>query len=261
MIRADRHLAPDDHVMPPVCILAGGLGTRLGQLAEKVPKPLVEVAGEPFLVHQLRLLAAHGVDQVVLCVGHLGEMIEDAIGQECAGIEISYSYDQPGLDGTLGAIQRALPLLGDRFLYLYGDTYLRIDYQAADLAWLHSAKPALMTVLRNASKWDTSNAVYAHGLVTAYDKAALSPEMQWIDYGLGGLSSEALRLARQGERDLAGLHHRLAVGRQLCGYEATERFYEIGTPAALSETDRFLRERSHGNVGSDEIVRHNPIQT
>ena len=95
------------------------------------PKPLLEVAGEPFLMHQLRLLAGHGARRVVLCVGYLGELIEARIGAERFGIEIDYSYDGPTLIGTLGAVRKAAPLLGDRFLVLYGDTYLRIDYGAA----------------------------------------------------------------------------------------------------------------------------------
>ena len=67
----------------------------------------------------------------MLCVGYLGEQIEERIGREQFGIQIAYSYDGPMLDGTLGAIRRALPLLPDRFLVLYGDTYLRLDYEAA----------------------------------------------------------------------------------------------------------------------------------
>src|SRR5580693_8127600 len=104
----------------PVCILAGGLGTRLGEDVRDVPKPLLEVAGEPFLLHQLRLLAAHGAREIVLCVGYRGELIESRIGGQQFGMRIRYSFDGPGLDGTLGALRRARPLLGERFLVLYG---------------------------------------------------------------------------------------------------------------------------------------------
>ncbi len=86
-------------LLPPVCLLAGGLGSRLGEITKTVPKPLVEVAGEPFLVHQLRLLAHHGAHRVILCVGYLGEMIEERIGDHFGPIEISYSYDGPELLG------------------------------------------------------------------------------------------------------------------------------------------------------------------
>jgi NDP-sugar pyrophosphorylase family protein len=227
--------------LPPVCILAGGLGTRLGQRVRYVPKPLLNVAGEPFLLHQLRLLATHGVRKVVLCVGYRGEQIESQVGEMRFGIDIRYSRDTPGLDGTLGAVRHALPLLGDRFLVLYGDTYLRIDYAAVARAWGASGMPAVMTVLRNEGRWDTSNVVYREGVVVRYDKHAPTPEMTWIDYGLGGLTVDALSAVEEDERDLANLYRRLAATGCLFGYEATERFYEIGTQRALAETSAFLR--------------------
>ena len=227
--------------LPPVCLLAGGLGTRLGEQVRTTPKPLVEVAGEPFLLHQLRLLARCGVSTVVLCVGYLGELIEREIGAERYGIRIAYSYDAPELDGTLGAVRRAGHLLGDRFLVLYGDTYLRIDYADVAERWIASGLPGAMTVLRNNGRWDTSNAEYANHRVVAYDKVTPASTMTWIDYGLGGLTAAALDRVAPAERDLADLYRQLADRGELFGYPATERFYEIGTPAALAEADTFLR--------------------
>lgn len=232
--------------LPAVCILAGGLGTRLGERVATTPKPLLELAGEPFVLHQLRLLAANGAKEVVLCVGYLGEQIEERIGREQFGIRIEYSYDAPGLDGTLGAIRRALPLLPARFLVLYGDTYLRLDYAAAARAWQESGCRGLMTVLRNDGRWDSSNVLYESGRVLAYDKVAPGPEMRWIDYGLGGLEASALELVPGDERDLSTLYSRLAELHELCGYEAGERFYEIGSPEALAEADAFLRTVERG---------------
>jgi NDP-sugar pyrophosphorylase family protein len=228
--------------LPPVCILAGGFGTRLGHRVDEVPKPLIEVAGQPFLLHQLRLLADHGAAEVVLCVGYLGELIQRVIGEERFGIEISYSYDEdPRLDGTLGAIRRAQSALGERFLVLYGDTYLQLDYRAVTRAWAASKLPAMMTVLQNDGRWDTSNALLEGERVTAYDKRTPVAGMRWIDYGLGGLTSSALTYVDQQERDLAALYGVLAGRRQLFGAEVSKRFYEIGSPAALIETDTFLR--------------------
>ncbi len=228
-------------VMPPVCILAGGRGTRLGELVREVPKPLLEVAGEPFLIHQLRLLAAHDVREAVICVGYRGQMIQSRIGDTRFGVHIAYSHDGPGLDGTLGAIRRALPLLPERFLVLYGDTYLRVDYRAADRAWRESGLPALMVLLRNEGRWDVSNVRYELGRVLAYDKHAPTAEMRWIDYGLGGLTAGALERVAESESDLAVLYAELARRGEVCGHPATERFYEIGTAAALEETEAFLR--------------------
>ncbi|HYB22423.1 MAG TPA: NTP transferase domain-containing protein [Solirubrobacteraceae bacterium] len=226
--------------LPPVCILAGGLGTRLGARVRDTPKPLLEVAGEPFLVHQLRLLARHGAREAVLCVGYLGELIESRIGAARFGIDIRYSFDAPGLEGTLGAVRRALPLLGERFLVVNGDTYLPADYAAAARAWRESALPALMCVLHNEDRHEPSNAQYADGRVLSYEKPAVRDGLAWIDAGLGGFERELLERTVPCERELSGLYAHLADVGLLCGFEASERYYEIGTLAALAETDRFL---------------------
>jgi NDP-sugar pyrophosphorylase family protein len=224
----------------PVCILAGGLGSRLGEAVKDTPKPLLEVAGEPFLIHQLRHLAAQGTHRVVLCVGYLGDQIEDTIGHSQFDITIDYSYDGPELLGTLGAIRRAVPLLGPRFLTLYGDTFLRIDFQMFDAAWQTSGLPGAMAVLRNHNEGGPSNAVFSSGLVTQFDKQRPTPGMEWIDYGLGGLEAKTLDMVVPEVADLAVLHRQLAQQGKLFGFEATHRFYEIGTPAALEETEQFL---------------------
>ncbi len=239
--------------LPPVCILAGGLGSRLGERVRDTPKPLIKVAGEPFLWHQLRLLAAQGASEVVLCVGYLGERIEASVGAERFGLRIAYSHDGPGLDGTLGAVRRARGLLGERFLVLYGDTYLRLDYAAATTAWRRSGLPALMCVLHNNDRWDTSNALYANHRVLAYDKRAPRADMRWIDYGLGGLTQTALDSCPAAARELSGLFHGLAAAGLLFGFEATERFYEIGTPASLAETEVFLRSLDGAPGGGSKV--------
>lgn len=234
-------------MLPPICILAGGLGTRLGSATDTTPKPLLDVAGEPFLTHQIRLLAEHGADRVVLCVGYLGDKIEERIGYVQDGVTISYSYDSKDLDGTLGAIRRARPLLGGHFLILYGDTYLQIDYGAFANAWLQSDRLGAMSVLRNNNNLDKSNVIYRDGEIVLYDKSSPLAEMQWIDYGLGGLHESALDLVGPEINDLAYLYNQLSLQHQLFGYEATTRFYEIGTPDSLRETDAMLRTKTAGS--------------
>src|ERR1041385_7195439 len=122
--------------MLPVAILAGGLATRLRPVTEKIPKSLVEINGEPFLAHQLRLLASRGIRRVTLCVGYLGEMVEAFAGDGGRfGLEVTYSPDGPQLRGTGGAVAQALPLLGEDFFVLYGDSYLPCDYAAVERAF------------------------------------------------------------------------------------------------------------------------------
>jgi NDP-sugar pyrophosphorylase family protein len=229
----------------PVAILAGGLATRLRPLTEEVPKALVAVAGQPFLAHQLRLLRSSGIRQVVLCVSYRGEMIEQEFGNgNGLGMKLSYSYDGADLLGTGGALKKALPLLGARFLVLYGDSYLPIDYAGPARAFAASGKPGLMTVFRNENRWEPSNVRFEEGQIRRYDKGKPTPDMKHIDYGLGVLSSEALLSWRDGEAfDLADVYQSLIAKEKLAGFEVDRRFYEIGSPGGLAELDALLRSQ------------------
>ncbi len=235
----------------PVAILAGGLATRLRPLTEKLPKLLLEVAGEPFFSHQLRLLRKSGLTRIVLCVGHLGELIAERYADGAAwGVTIKYSFDGARLRGTGGALIHALPLLGDAFYVLYGDSYLPIDYPAVGRAFLAANQPALMTVYENRGQYDTSNVWFADGRIRAYDKSSPLPQMQHIDYGLGVLRAEALTGWPDDQAvDLAAIYGRLAAAGRLAGFEVTQRFYEIGSPAGLKTLDRFLGERRETGSG------------
>ena len=231
-----------DSLSIPVAILAGGLATRLRPITEKIPKSLVPVAGRPFLAHQLELLHSRGITHAVLCVGHLGEMIERDFGDGSAyGVRLEYSFDGPVLLGTGGAIQQALPKLGREFFVLYGDSYLPIEYRPIAEFFARSGKRGLMTVFRNEDRYDTSNVVFRDGEVVVYDKKARLPEMRHIDYGLSLFKAEVFEAYPAGENfDLAEVMGRLVRENQLAGYEVTERFYEIGSPAGLEELDELL---------------------
>ena len=231
-----------DDVTFPVAILAGGLATRMRPVTERIPKALIDVAGRPFVEHQLALLQREGVRKVVLCVGYLGEMIEDVIGDGSRfGLSVSYSLDGERLLGTGGALRRALPLLGQHFFVLYGDSYLDIEYAPVQAAYRESGLPALMTVFRNEGRWDTSNVLFDGSRVVRYDKRHPTPDMKFIDYGLGVLSRDLFDLAKEEVFDLSDLYAGLAGTGRLAGFEETQRFYEIGTPSGLAEADSHLR--------------------
>jgi N-acetyl-alpha-D-muramate 1-phosphate uridylyltransferase len=227
----------------PVAILAGGLATRLRPITEKVPKLLVEVAGEPFFSHQIRLLKQAGLHRLVLCVGYLGEKIVELYGDGSKwGVKIDYSFDGPKLLGTGGALIQALPKLGDAFYVLYGDSYLPIDYLACGDAFLRSKQLGLMTVFENHERYDASNVWFADGQIKVYDKKNKVPEMHHIDYGLGLLQARALDAwPRDSVVDLAEVYKKLVGEHQLCGFEIKQRFYEIGSHAGLEELNQLLR--------------------
>jgi len=219
------------------------MATRLRPITEKIPKLLVDVAGEPFFSHQLRLLKKAGLHHVVLCVGHLGEMIVRQYGDGTKwGVKIEYSFDGPKLLGTGGALVRALPKLGDAFYVLYGDSYLPVDYCDVGRVFLDSRKLGLMTVYENHGAYDTSNVWFEEGRIRAYSKAARLPQMHHIDYGLGLFRAAAFAgCPPDTVVDLATVQTDLCLRGELAGYEMKQRFYEIGSPAGLKELDQHLR--------------------
>ena len=229
--------------MLPVAILAGGLATRLRPITEKIPKALVEVAGKPFVFHQLDWLQRQKVDRVVLCVGYLGEMIREQVGSgERWGIEVNYSLDGEKLLGTGGALKKAMPLLGKEFFVFYGDSFLPIDFLPIQEAFRASGRPALMTFLKNQGRWDRSNVEASDGKLIAYNKREPTSDMEHIDYGLGVFSERAFLGSEANDSfDLADLYQSLAQRGDLAGHEVIHRFYEIGSKEGLAETEKFLR--------------------
>ena len=240
-------LPPSDF---PVAILAGGLATRLRPATEKIPKLLVEVAGEPFFTHQLRLLKKSGLTRIVLCVGHLGEQIVENYGDGARwGVQLDYSFDGEKLLGTGGALIRALPRLGEDFYVLYGDSYLPVDYRAVGRAHLASGKLGLMTVFENHGAYDASNVWFEHGRIRLYSKTDKVPQMRHIDYGLGVFRAAAFAACpRDAVVDLAAVQTDLGTRGELAGYEMKQRFYEIGSPAGLKELDGLLRRQGKEGV-------------
>ncbi len=230
----------------PVAILAGGRATRLGALSASVPKSLIDVAGRPFAVHQVELLKANGLTDVVFCIGHLGGAIEEAIGDGGRwGVRVRYVRDGAVPLGTGGALRHAIGVLGDAFFVLYGDSYLDCDYQAVARAFEASGRSGLMTVFRNENQWDRSNVVLSEGRILRYDKRHVTPEMRYIDYGLGAFRAAAFEGRAEDEAfDLADVYQTLIARDDLAGFEVPTRFYEIGSPAGLEETRRYLSTKA-----------------
>lgn len=228
--------------MFPVAILAGGLATRLRPITETIPKALVDVAGKPFIVRQLNYLREQGISRVVLCIGYLGDMVRELVGSgESFGLNVSYSEDGPNLLGTGGALTKAIPLLGDQFFVLYGDSFLPVNFSAVQEAYQLSKQQALMTVLKNQNQWDKSNVLFVDGRLLEYNKRAPRAEMTYIDHGLGVVSASVLKQRPVGQAfDLADVYQDLSLKGQLAGLEVHERFYEIGSHTGLIETEGYF---------------------
>ena len=226
----------------PVAILAGGLATRLGPLTTNTPKSLVDVAGQPFAVHQIALLERHGLRDIVFLVGHLGERVRAALGDGSRwGVSVRYVFDGPVRLGTGGALKQALSALGDPFFVLYGDSYLDCDYMAIERSFLASGKSGLMTVCRNEDRWDRSNVLFENGRIVRYDKKANGERMQHIDYGLGVFRHRAFaQYSADTAFDLVTAYQDLLAHDDLAAFEVPTRFYEIGSLTGLEETRAYL---------------------
>ncbi|HWE51471.1 MAG TPA: sugar phosphate nucleotidyltransferase [Bryobacteraceae bacterium] len=208
----------------PIAILAGGLATRLRPLTETIPKSMVRVCGRPFIEHQIEYIRRQGLRRIVVCAGHLGEQIQHYFGDS-----LEYSFDGGTPLGTAGALQKALPLLGERFFVMYGDSYLPTNFSEVMHGFAASGARAQMTVFRHRER----NVWFEDGHIRAYDKTKTAPEMQHIDYGLSLFRARAFDKVREG--DLATVFNDLLAAGQLAGHEVSERFYEIGSPAGLAE--------------------------
>jgi NDP-sugar pyrophosphorylase family protein len=228
--------------LPPIAILAGGLAKRMRPVTDTIPKAMIEVAGEPFIAHQLRLLRREGAGRVVLCLGYRGEQVRDFVRDGAQfGLEVRYSFDGESLLGTGGAVRKALPLLGPVFFVTYGDSYLDFVWSDAYAAFKRGGCSGLLTVFANANRWDTSNVIFREGRVLVYDKRNCVPEMRHIDYGAAVLKTEAIA-GHASDRvfDLGDVYSDLAGAGQLLGYEVERRFYEIGSARGLADLETYL---------------------
>jgi MurNAc alpha-1-phosphate uridylyltransferase len=231
-------------------ILAGGLGTRMWPETKTIPKALLPIAGKPFAAWQLPWLARSGIDSVVYCVGHLGKLIRDHVGDGTAwGLAVRYVDEGDELRGTAGALRLACDegALAEDFLLLNGDSWLQIDPAEVLQAARKRSEPALMTVFRNEGRWDASNVVLERTRVARYEKglAVPPPEMHWIDYGLLVFRREVVseRVPHGEPQDLAPLCTALADEGLLAALEADRRFYEIGSVAGRDELEAMLATR------------------
>jgi MurNAc alpha-1-phosphate uridylyltransferase len=230
--------------MLPLAILAGGYATRLGLLTTETPKCLIEINGRPFVDWQLELLIEHGYSDFVFCVSYKSDAVQEYLGDGSSrGARIQYSLDGDTQLGTGGAIQKALPKLGDKFGVIYGDSYLPINYPAVEQFFLNSRSHALMTVYENKNEYDSSNVEFIDGKLINYEKGSNSRQMHHIDYGISFFRETAFRPWQNlSSFDLSEVCHQLATQGELLGFEVFERFYEIGSLHGIEEFTQYLKE-------------------
>jgi NDP-sugar pyrophosphorylase family protein len=226
-----------DGRLPPICILAGGRGTRLGDLTAETPKPLLAVAGRPFLEHVLNALAAAGADEVVISTGYLAEQFASTIGDGSRfGLRVTYVEDGDEPAGTAGGVRNCLPLLGSRFIVMYGDSFLRADPRNVVAQHLRGGRLGTMAVLPGAIAPELPNCRVEGDAVVEYAKRPVPPDATHIDYGM--LVFERQAFDDFTGSDLSDLQALLARTGRLTACVVQEPYIEIGTPEALAAADR-----------------------
>lgn len=232
--------------MLPLAILAGGYATRLGSITKEIPKCLIEIHGRPFVDWQLEKLTKSGYSDFVFCVSYKSDLVQEHLGDGAdRGIKIQYSLDGETQLGTGGAIQKAIPLLGNEFGVIYGDSFLSIDYSSVEQDFLAAESNALMTVFENQNEYDSSNVEFIAGQIVSYEKGTQNLSMRHIDYGLTYFRATAFDAwIGQATFDLAEVCSQLAKTGELSGYEVFERFYEIGSVQGINEFAQYLRKRT-----------------
>ncbi len=241
----------------PFLILAGGKGTRLGELSKDLPKALLEIGGEPFIAHVLRLLAREGVKKVTLLVHHFGEQIEAFVedGSKFA-LDVTYCHDGQDNLGTGAAVNKALSTIENDFAVMYGDTYLDISMPAVFASFKNCKFKAMMTVLENDDKWQPSNVDFdtSKAKVLKYDKKGGSKNLHYVDYGLTFFSKESFakhsKDVKKSNFDLGDIFSSMAKKSELGGYAVNRRFYDISTLESMVETRAYLSQNQLWQIDS-----------
>ena len=227
-------------------ILAGGLGTRLGELTKAVPKPMVPVAGKPYLEHQIAELRRQGIADVLLLVGYLGDRIERHFGDGSGfGLRVRYQREETPL-GTGGGLREAADRLDESFLLVYGDSFLPIDYRAVHAALAGDPRAVGVAVAYdNAEPTSVPNniALDPDGYIALYAKDAVpTRSLRYVEAGVLAFRKSVVELMAPGgpvslEKEVFPI---LVARRQLRGFVTRERFYDIGTPDRLAAIERMF---------------------
>lgn len=216
-------------------VLAAGQGTRLSPLTDQMPKPMIPVAGRPILEHNLRLLAKHGIREVVINLHHQPEVVTDYFGDGSTwGVAITYSREAELL-GTAGAVARVSEFFDGPFLVLYGDNLTTCDLTR--LRDFHQAKGGVGTIALFHREDPTSSGIVG---LDADDRVVRFLEKpapyqifsHWVSAGLLVLEPDVLKyIPKEGPCDFGKdiLPVLVKAGHSLYGYRMTEGLWWIDT--------------------------------
>lgn len=221
-------------------VIAGGKGTRLGNVSKTLPKSLIPVANKPFLDHQLSLIRRWGVDRILFCLGHLGNEIRDFLSRYESNLEFNISFEGETPKGTGGALLNAWEKLEEQFAVVYGDSYLLLDFEEA-FEDFKSSKESLMCVARSPYFDCPNNVNVESGFISQYSKATIKSEFRYLDYGLIFFKKfELEKFKSRVSFDLSEILELLIKNRSLRARVLEDEFYEVGTERGIKRLEEFL---------------------
>ena len=222
------------HTMPQLVVMAGGLGTRLGSMTEKVPKSLIEVNGKPILSHILDWAKRQGCMNALVLTGHHGEQFE---GMTHPGMSVTFHREKVPL-GTGGALWNARERLEERFILVWGDDLHPIDYEPLMKKHRSQQSPMTMTITEAHSD---SNLQHDGELLLDYDKRTKdSSKLNGYEAGTSVVEkSTLLKYGKDGEWSWEEAVYPALAGQARVHVDNT-KFWDMGTPEGLALLEEFL---------------------
>jgi histidinol-phosphate phosphatase family protein len=241
-------------------ILAGGRGTRLKTLTETRPKPMIEIAGKPFLAYQIEQLRDQGFRKILLLLGYLPEVVRDYCGDgKLWGVQIDYSVS--AVENETGRrLKLAEPLLDPYFLLLYCDNYWPMPFAKMWARFAAADVAAMLTVYTNKDGY-TQNSIRlsADGYVEVYDKSRATPGLQGVEISYGIFNRSLIEQLPGDNVSFEGaLYSTLAAQRQLLAYVTDHRYYSVGSIARLPLTESFLKRLPAIILDRDGVLNKKP---
>ena len=227
-------------------ILSGGLGTRLRSVDATVPKPMIGVAGEPFLMHQIRMLKRHGIGRMLFLLGYKSEIVVDFLKRTAVSEALALEWSvEPVPLGTGGALRLAGGMVDEDFILMNGDSYLDMDYAGWVACFRVGGFDAMMTVYDNADSTDVRNNVKVGpaGRVEVYSRRGNSAVgLTHVDAGVVMMKRSVVGLVNpEGVCSMEDeVYPRLIAAKKMGYYGVSQRFYDIGTPERLKEFEGTL---------------------
>lgn len=260
----ERPAGPADRARPTqAVILAGGRGTRLGDLTNTRPKPMVECHGKPFLEYIVCLLRDEGFDRVLMLLGYLPDVIQQHFGDGSRwGVRIDYSITSPD-DLTWQRLHAAIDLIDPYFLLLYCDNYWPMRFEPMWTQFVAAGLPAMVTVYRNTDNYSRDNVrVAADGRVAAFDRTRTMTGLRGVEIGYAVVDKAVLNLHPADSPAMFedAVYPTLSARGELLAYLTDHRYYSVGSLERLPVTEKFFSNPATVFLDRDGVINRRPAR-